>query len=178
MTGYLHSKGTRISEHAVRLSLRRVAPESHDRRRQDIIDKTNPVPYVARYFGHKFHLDQNEKLIRYGVTHVMMVDGFSGLIVANTTMTIKNNLIIYEYIYRYLLDNNNLILLMLFLHIIGMQLQHLDYAISCELTTAESFICPFTYTVNSDKPLAQLIFQLSIKHHQPRYVQLFFHLCN
>ncbi len=32
----------------------------------------NPVP---EYFG---HIDQNEKLIRFGVTHVAASDGYSG----------------------------------------------------------------------------------------------------
>ena len=101
MTGYLLSKGERFSENRVRLSLQRVGPESHERRRSDTIDKTNPIPYTAFYFGHKYHLDQNEKLIRYGVTRVMMVDGYSGFIVSYATMPIKNNLIIYEAVYRY-----------------------------------------------------------------------------
>ena len=30
----------------------------------------NPVPYLALSFGHKVHMDQNEKLAMYGVTHV------------------------------------------------------------------------------------------------------------
>jgi len=37
--------------------------------------QTNPVPYHADYFGHKLHIDQNEKLVMYGVTHVTAVDG-------------------------------------------------------------------------------------------------------
>ena len=64
------------------------------------INKSNPIPYKANYFGHKLHLDQNEKLIHYGVTHVISVDGFSGMIVSHVTMPIKNNLVIYERVYR------------------------------------------------------------------------------
>ncbi|CAG2250686.1 unnamed protein product [Mytilus edulis] len=37
----------------------------------------NPVPYQADHFGHKIHLDQNEKLVMFGVTHVIAVDGYS-----------------------------------------------------------------------------------------------------
>jgi len=37
----------------------------------------NPVPYRANYFGEKLHFDQNEKLVTYGVTHVLAVDGYS-----------------------------------------------------------------------------------------------------
>lgn len=57
--------------------------------------------YVALYFGHKLHVDQNEKLIQFGVTHVIARDGFSGKIVAYATMPVKNNLAIYESIFRY-----------------------------------------------------------------------------
>ncbi|CAC5371472.1 unnamed protein product [Mytilus coruscus] len=38
----------------------------------------NPVPYQADHFGQKIHLDQNEKLMMFGVTHVIAVDGYSG----------------------------------------------------------------------------------------------------
>lgn len=36
----------------------------------------------------------------YGVTHVCARDGYSGMIVAFTTMPIKNNLLIYDHIFR------------------------------------------------------------------------------
>ena len=38
----------------------------------------------------------------FGVTHAMARDGYSGMIVAFSTMPVKNNLIIYEKIYRVL----------------------------------------------------------------------------
>lgn len=60
----------------------------------------NPVPYHADYMGHKLHMDQNEKLGMFGATHVVAVDGFSSKIVAHATMPIKNNLTIYEDVYR------------------------------------------------------------------------------
>ena len=62
----------------------------------------NPVPYSAEYFGHKVHIDQNEKLVMYGVTHVCARDGYSGKVVAFITMPIKNNIEIYEHLFRYL----------------------------------------------------------------------------
>ncbi|KAF5891855.1 uncharacterized protein DAT39_018441, partial [Clarias magur] len=46
--------------------------------------------------GHKLHLDQNEKLVMFGVTHVLAIDGFRKKIVSHSTMPIKNNLSIYE----------------------------------------------------------------------------------
>ncbi len=66
-----------------------------------MIDRTNPIPYEAHYFGHKIHLDQNEKLAMFGTTHVIAVDGYSGKIVGHTTMPVKNNLLIYRDVYRY-----------------------------------------------------------------------------
>ena len=101
MKGYLvSSHNVHVGEHKVASSLKRVDPDGYEKRWSDTVDKANPVPYSADYFGHKIHMDQNEKLIRYGVTHVIAVDGFSGKIVAHTTMPVKNNLIIYENVYR------------------------------------------------------------------------------
>lgn len=61
----------------------------------------NPVPYSATHMGHKLHLDQNEKLVMFGVTHVIAVDGYSSKVVAHATMPVKNNLTIYEEVYRF-----------------------------------------------------------------------------
>ena len=60
----------------------------------------NPIPYYAQYFGHKFHVDQNEKLAMFGVTHVIAIDGYSSKIVGWSTMPVKNNLVIYDEVYR------------------------------------------------------------------------------
>ena len=68
MKGYLQSKGIKVSENKVATSLKRVAPESYQRRRQNTLDRVNPVQYAALYFGHKLHIDQNEKLKMYGMT--------------------------------------------------------------------------------------------------------------
>ena len=59
----------------------------------------NPHLYVANYYGHKVHLDQNEKLSMFGVTHIMAIDGYSGKIVSLVTMPIKNCSLIYEHVY-------------------------------------------------------------------------------
>jgi len=61
----------------------------------------NPIPYNAQYFGHKLHMDQNEKLGMFGCTHVLGVDGFSGKVVAWKSMPVKNNLMIYDSVYRF-----------------------------------------------------------------------------
>ena len=33
--------------------------------------------YQVRFFGEKLHMDQNEKCVMFGVTHVVAVDGYS-----------------------------------------------------------------------------------------------------
>ena len=60
----------------------------------------NTKVYKADYFGHKMHVDQTEKLVMYGVTHVVARDRYSGMITGYTTMAIKNNLTMYEKMFR------------------------------------------------------------------------------
>ena len=62
---------------------------------------TNPIRYAANYFGHKLHIDQNEKLAGFGVTHVLARDGYSGKVVSFLTLPVKNNVAIYDEIFRY-----------------------------------------------------------------------------
>lgn len=45
-------------------------------------------------------MDQNEKLVMYGVTHVIAVDGYSSFIVGHASMPRKNNLVIYDKVFR------------------------------------------------------------------------------
>lgn len=56
----------------------------------------NPSPYRAFYYGEKLHLDQNEKIGMYGVTHVVAVDGCSHKIVGFITLPVKNAIAIYD----------------------------------------------------------------------------------
>ena len=100
MTGFLASEGFHVSQLRVGLSLKRVDPLHHSLRRNSVYRATNPVPYTARYFGEKLHVDGNEKLITFGVTHVCAIDGFSGKIVGFISMPVKNNGIIYNDLYR------------------------------------------------------------------------------
>ena len=78
MTGLLASRELKVSEVNVGKSLRAVHPGYHSARCTSITAHLmNPVPYHADNFGHKLHIDQNEKLLMYGVTHIGAVDGFS-----------------------------------------------------------------------------------------------------
>ncbi len=100
MTGLLASQGLRASEVLVGQSLSRVNPVYQHARRTATAKQINPVPYHADYFGHKLHIDQNEKLVMYGVTHVCAIDGYSGKIVGFISMPVKNNVEIYANLYR------------------------------------------------------------------------------
>ena len=99
MTGYLASNGVFVGEKRVGSSLRRVDPVRHTRRQVLMHRLTNPIPYHASYFGEKLHIDQNEKLNMFGVTHVCAIDGFSSRIIGFVSMPIKNNQIIYQHLY-------------------------------------------------------------------------------
>ena len=101
MKGYVVAmKGFRVSERQLKRLLPAIAPVGHYARQTSSVERSNPAVYSARYFGHKMHIDQNEKLIHFGVTYVMARDGFSGKIVSGAVMPCKNNLIIYEEVYR------------------------------------------------------------------------------
>jgi len=109
MTGYLrHSRNIRVGVNIVGRTLKRVNPEYHNERKTTTTRHLNPIPYFAEYFGHKLHLDQNEKLIRYGVTEVLAVDGYSSFITAKSVMPIKNNCVIYQEVFRFVFDDGKI----------------------------------------------------------------------
>ena len=94
------SKGVAISERKLRSILPRISPQWHTARQQSSHKRSNPPIYITHYFGHKLHIDQNEKLVHYGVTYVLARDGYSGKIVGAAVMALKNNEIIYDEVYR------------------------------------------------------------------------------
>lgn len=98
MVGVLASQGNRIRAHRVGQSLARVNPAYHERRETRTERQTNP--YSSSYFGNRVHIDQNEKLVLFGLTHVCTVDGYSGMIVGFASFPVKNNVLIYEHRYR------------------------------------------------------------------------------
>ena len=72
-------------------------------RKNDSLDKTNPTPYFSPSFGYKGHIDQNEKLVRYGVVHAVFSDGFSGSIENWITLPSKNFIQLYSQFYKYVI---------------------------------------------------------------------------
>lgn len=97
MTGLLSSQGINVNQQRVGESMGRVSPAYQDARTTATACQMNQVPYHVDYAGHKLYVDQIEKLAMYGVTHVVAMDGFSGMIVGFVT---KNNVEIYSNIYR------------------------------------------------------------------------------
>ncbi|KAL2091679.1 hypothetical protein ACEWY4_013942 [Coilia grayii] len=85
MTGYLSSVGVHVGERRVGQVLRAAHVAYHERRYQGSRN-LNPIPYDAEYMGHKIHMDQNEKMVMFGTTFVIAVDGYSKKIVANAIM--------------------------------------------------------------------------------------------
>lgn len=100
LTGLLRSDGIIVGEQRVRSSMRRITPAYIERRRQHTYHQLNPAPYYSEYYGHKMHIDQNEKLVRFGVTHVAASDGYSGKLLGIITMPVKNCILIYDDLFR------------------------------------------------------------------------------
>ena len=111
MTGYINSKGRRLSRRQVRESLKRVNPVDHNQR----VRRQHPVPYNAPYYGNKLHCDQNEKLCMYGCTLYALTDRCSSKIVTMGCMPRKNSRIVYSY---FRLVNSYILRLYLHLHVV------------------------------------------------------------
>lgn len=108
LKGHFQASGLRVSQRRLSETAKQVTPHYHRARANDTARLRNPVPYRAFYFGHKVHFDQNEKLVDYGVTYVCAVDGYSLMVVGFAIMPVKNNVIIYEDVFRYV---NKLVIL-------------------------------------------------------------------
>lgn len=67
----------------------------------------NPIPYQATYYGETLHIDQNEKCVMFGVTHVAAVDGYSQKIVGFITLP-KNPILIYRHFFSPLLHSEGI----------------------------------------------------------------------
>ena len=55
----------------------------------DVFQMLSHASYVASYYGHKLHLDQNEKVAMYGVTRIIAVDGYGRKVVDFITLPVK-----------------------------------------------------------------------------------------
>ncbi len=107
--GLLRWKGVHIGQNRISGSLVRVAPVPMVSRWHLAHRQLNPYPYNALYFGEKLHVDQNEKLNRFGsVTHILAGDGFSRKIVVLITIPRKNPIAIYHALMRPLLISEGL----------------------------------------------------------------------
>ena len=101
MVGYLRGIWRlRIGRSRISKSLERVDERNYGLRRTNAINRTNPRLYSADYYGHKIHLDQNEKLAMFGVTHVCARDGYSGRIGGFITIPCKCNYAIVDQLFR------------------------------------------------------------------------------
>lgn len=107
MCGLLASEGVKVAEGRIGKALQKVNPgyqqahRSHANRHRSHANRhLNPIPYHASYFGHKLHIDQNEKLVMYGVTHICARDGYSGKVVGFISTPVKNNIEIYNHLFR------------------------------------------------------------------------------
>ena len=92
MTGYIRSNNEIASEQRVRKSMMAVEPHNHAIRVSDGQRRFNAVPYNSQYFGHKIHVDLNEKLVHFGVVLIGAIDRFSGMIIDIMVAHRKNNL--------------------------------------------------------------------------------------
>ena len=103
LKGYVRAQGVNICSKRIGSCLVSVAPVYHQQRLTRTERATNPLPYNAQYFSHKIHMDQNQKLAMYGVTHVCATDGYSGRLVSHAIMPVKNNLLIYKHVFRWVI---------------------------------------------------------------------------
>ena len=101
MTGYLRQNhNMKVGKTRVGKALKVNVPINNQSRRSGTLRSVNLIPYRANYFRHKIHYDQSEKLIASGVTQVVDIDGNGRYIVGTCTKPIKNNIVIYENLYR------------------------------------------------------------------------------
>ena len=64
MTGYIRQKyNVAVAEKRVGAALSVVCPRYTAQRRTSTTRGVNPILYRANYFGHKLHINQNEKLV-------------------------------------------------------------------------------------------------------------------
>ena len=73
MKGYMASCGITAGDKRIGNALSIVSPLYQVQRNTNTARQAYPYPYHADYFGHKLHMDQNEKLAMYGLTKSVYV---------------------------------------------------------------------------------------------------------
>ena len=91
----MKAKRINVGETKIGKLLREISPEAQPKRQNVVGSSLNPKVFVD-----KIHYDQNEKLGIFRVVHVCAQNGFSGKIVGYAKIARKNNLVIYEEVYR------------------------------------------------------------------------------
>ena len=104
LQGTLRSNNIHAGEGRIRNAMLQVDPVNYNNRRTDSNRRFNPVPYNSQYFGHKLHIDCNEKLVHYGCVLIGAIDGYSGMIVSLFAVHRKNCVDVCE-MYRELIKN-------------------------------------------------------------------------
>lgn len=94
--GYLKGNGIVASHKRIAGILKAADPAAAAARTCRRDKRANPIPYHAAHFGDKLHIDQNEKLIMFGVCHVAGIDGATCKIVSHQVFPEKNCRAIYE----------------------------------------------------------------------------------
>ena len=79
MKGLLAAKGIKAGQCQIAAILPAVNPTYHHMQQPRTAWQMNPTP---DYFGHKLHANQSEKLVMFGVTHVLAIDGYGRRIVS------------------------------------------------------------------------------------------------
>lgn len=75
MTGLLAADGIRVCQLRLGRALSRIDLINHHRRQTATHRLVNTTPYRSDYVSEKLHIDQNEKLVMFGITHICAVDG-------------------------------------------------------------------------------------------------------
>ena len=88
-----------MGENWIERSLIRLDPDHHQFRATVAYWHTNPGPYFDNNFRKKVHINQNEKLVIFEITHIVAIDRYNDNIVAAVVMPIKNWLSMYEHVY-------------------------------------------------------------------------------
>ena len=98
--GVIKTKGINVRETKNGKLLSEINPEAQPKRQNVVGCSLNRKVDNAKIFVDKIHYDQIEKLRMLRVVHLCARNRFSGKIVGYAKIARKNNLVIYEEVYR------------------------------------------------------------------------------